>query len=296
MIQKIPKKAYKEKEKRNELKKAQSVLDLNNVTPKLSTSLVKELYKYKLMEECGLRIESKYVTKSVAFPMSKTQELENYFKYKATGQIPTDGGHNGFKKVVDGRTEPNDYGIIDYQVDNFKNVMARLNFTIEQSHFAFTNPKYIGITDIIAHDNNIKSKVDTKKRIIIDLKVSDLLNDDLNALGWGDDSIAEKDELLLEAIHYKFLAKYEMGIDDIPFYFMVFSSKNDWEYKIFKVSVDEVTLEQHYTNLLNIKKFLDDTMRNGWIPYPTLSACRECPLADTCKHFIDVPKIQEVFI
>jgi hypothetical protein len=295
-MQKIPKKAFKEKEKRNELKKAQSVLDLNNVPPKLSPSLVKELYKYKLKEECGLRIESKYVTKSVAFPMSKTQELENYFKHKATIQLPSDGGDIGITNENGIGFNYAQYINLDSQVDNFKNLMARLNFTIEQTDFAFTNPKYIGITDIIAHDNNIKSKVVMKKRIIIDLKVSELLDDDLNALGWGDDSIAEKDELLLEAIHYKFLAKYEWGIEDIPFYFMVFSSKNHWEYKIFKISVDEVTLEQHFTNLLNIKKFLDDTMRNGWIPYPTLSACRECPLADTCKHFIDVPKIQEVFI
>ena len=56
----IPKKAYKEKEKRNNLKKAQATLELNNVTPKLSQSLVKELYKYKLKEECGLRVEAKY--------------------------------------------------------------------------------------------------------------------------------------------------------------------------------------------------------------------------------------------
>lgn len=291
----IPKKAYKEKEKRNNLKKAQVVLDLNNVTPKLSQSLVKELYKYKLKEECGLRVEAKYVTKSVEFTSSEVQELGNYFEYQATGQLPRDG-HVPEAVMLETGKPAIDYQRMDAQVENFKNLMTRLNFSIEQTGFAFTNSKYSGITDIIAHDNNIKSKDVMKMRIIIDLKTSGLLNDKLSSWGWADESIEEKDELMIQAIHYKLLAKYEWGIEDIPFYFMVFSNKNDWEYKIFKVQVDEVTLQQHYSNLLNIKRFLDDTMRNGWIPYPKYSVCRECQLADTCRYFTDVPKVQEVFI
>ena len=66
------------------------------------------------------------------------------------------------------------YARMDKQVENFKNLMKRLNFKIEQTGFAFTNPKFSGITDVIAHDNNIKSKVINKKRIIIDLKTSAL--------------------------------------------------------------------------------------------------------------------------
>ena len=294
-MQKIPKQAYKEKEKRNKVKKTQSVLDLNNLTPKLSPSLVKELYKYKIKEECGMRIEAKYITKSVDFPSSETEELEKYFKYNATGQLPLNGHIP--KPVLLKTGKPSiDYVRVDSQVDNFKNVMTRFNFTIEQTGFAFTNPKYSGITDIIAHDNNIKSKDVMKKRIIIEIKTSGILNDKYNPYGWSDESIEDKDELMIEAIHYKLLAKYEWGIDNIPFYFMVFSNKNDWEYKIFKVNVDEVTLQQHYSNLLNIKRFLDDTMRNGWNAYPKYAVCRECPLVNICKHFTDVPKVKEVFI
>jgi hypothetical protein len=295
-MQKIPKQAYKQKEKRNNLKKAQATLELNNVAPKLSQSLVKELYKYKLKEECGLRVEAKYVTKSVEFPSSEVQELGNYFEYKATGQLPRDG-HTPEPILLKTGKPSIDYIRMDAQVENFKRVMKRLNFSVEQTGFTFTNPKYSGIADIIAHDDNIKSKDVMKKRIIIDLKTSGLLNDKWNAWGWADESIEEKDELLIQAIHYKLLAKYEWGIEDIPFYFMIFSNKNDWEYKIFKVNVDEATLQQHYNNLLNIKKFLDDTMRNGWIPYPKYAVCRECPLSiSLCNHATDIPKVQEVFI
>ena len=230
----IPKKAYKEKEKRNNLKKAQAVLDLNNVTPKLSQSLVKELYKYKLKEECGLRVEAKYVTKSVDFPSSEAQELGNYFEFKATGQLPRDG-HTPEPILLKTGKPSIDYQRMDAQVENFKRIMKRLNFSVEQTGFTFTNPKYSGIADIIAHDNNIKTKVANKKRIIIDLKTSGLLHDKWSEYGWADESIEEKDGLMIQAIHYKLLAKYEWGIEDIPFYFIIFSSKNDWEYKIFKV-------------------------------------------------------------
>jgi hypothetical protein len=295
MSKKIPQKAYKEKEKRNEIKKAQVKLDLNNITPKLSQSLVKELYKYKLKEECGLRIEAKYITKSVEFPSSEAQELGNYFEYKATGQLPRDG-HTPEPILLKTGKPSIDYQRMDSQVENFKRIMKRLNFSIEQTGFTFTNPKYSGITDIIAHDNNIKTKVANKKRIIIDLKTSGLLHDKWSEYGWADESIEEKDGLMIQAIHYKLLAKYEWGIEDIPFYFMIFSSKNDWEYKVFKVNVDEATLQIHYNNLLNVKKFLDDTMSKGWTPYPKFAVCKECPLADNCKHFTDIPAIQEIYL
>jgi hypothetical protein len=294
-MRQIPKKAYKEKEKRNELKKAQVVLDLNNITPKLSPPLVKELYKYKIKEECGLRVEEKYVSKNVEFPLSELEELQTYFQYKCTNQLPLNGRVPIPVTIKTGKSSI-DYQRIDSQVENFNLLMTRMNLTIEKAGFAFSNNKFSGITDIIAQDNNIKSKDVMKKRIIISLKISELLNDKWNALGWANESIKDKDELLFEAIHYKLLARYEWGIDDIPFYFMVFSKKNEWEYKIFKVNVDEETIQQHYSNLLNIKKFLDNTMSNGWIPYPKFSVCRECLLADTCKHFTDVPKVQELFI
>jgi CRISPR/Cas system-associated exonuclease Cas4 (RecB family) len=294
-MQKIPKKAYKEKEKRNELKKAQSTLDLNNITPKISQSLVIDLFKYKLKEECGLRVEAKYVTKSVVFPASETQELDNYFKFKCTGQLPLDGKVPHPILTKTGKLSV-DYQRIDAQYDNYHRILARLNLSVEKTGFSFTNKKYSGTIDVLAHDNNIKSKDVMKKRVIIDINTSAIINDRYNPLGWANDSIEKKDELMFKAIHYKLLAKYEWGIDDIPFYFMVFSSKNDWEYKIFKVKVDESTLEYHYNNLAKIKEFLDDAMANGWNAHPNYVLCRECPLSNTCKHFTDIPKVQEVFI
>jgi hypothetical protein len=293
MAKKLPKSHYKEKEKRNKEKKKQTKLPLPSI-PKISQSLIKSLYKYKMDDECGLKIEKSYF-ENVNFPSSDAQELGNYFEYMATNQLPRDNHIPEAKLLKSGKpTLP--YARMDKQVENFKYLMKRLNFTIEQTGFSFTNPKYSGITDIIAHDNNIKSKVKNKKRIIIDLKTSGLLNDKWSEYGWHDESIEEKDGLLLQAIHYKMLANYEWGIEDIPFYFMVFSTKNDWEYKVFKVNVDVSTYQLHYSNLINIKEYLDKQIKVGWKAKPSLSRCNSCPLNFSCVSSVDIPTIQEVYI
>jgi len=293
MTKKLPKSHYIEKEKKNKEKKKQTKLELPSI-PKISQSLIKALYKYKMDEECGLVIEKQYFEK-VNFPSTEAQELGNYFEYRCTNQLPRDN-HTPIPKTLKNGNLSLPYQRMEKQVENFNHLMKRLNFSIEQTGFSFTNPKYSGILDILAHDNNIKSKVKNKKRIIIDLKTSGLLNDKWSEYGWSSDSIEEKDSILLQAIHYKMLANYEWGIEDIPFYFFVFSSKNDWEYKVFKVNVDTATYQQHYSNLLNIKEYLDKQIKIGWKAKPSLAKCNTCPLFDTCLHSTDIAEIEEVYI
>jgi hypothetical protein len=289
----MTKKAFKEKEKRNREKKKQTELNLPKI-PKISQSFVKSLYKYKQKEECGLKIQAQYV-EGTSFPSSDVQELENYFEYIATGQLPRDN-HVPEPKLLKNGNPAIDYARMDAQKQNFLTIMKRLKFEVEETGFVFTNPKYSGIADIIALDKNVKSKVKNNQRIIIELKTSGLLDNKLNPLGWADESIEEKWDLLIQAIHYKMLAKYEWGIEDIPFYFMVFSNKNDWEYKIFKINVDEATKQQHLANLMNIEAYRDEIMKVGFKAYPDYKRCRDCPLAITCKDSVDVPSITEVYI
>lgn len=291
---KMTKKAYAQIEKRNEAKKKQTELVLPKI-PKLSQSLVKALYKYKMKEECGLRIHASYID-GINFPSTDAQELGNYFEFIATGQLPRDN-HTPTPKVLKNGNFSLEYERMNKQVENFKNAMSRMNFEIEQTGFKFTNPKYDGIADIIALDKNIKTKVKNKQRVIIDTKTSALINDKWSPYGWAEESIEEKWDLTIQAIHYKMLARYEWGVEDVPFYFFVFSTKNDWEYKLYKINVDEDTMQQHFINLKNIKVYLDDILNgNGFQAYPTYARCRECPLQITCKSFMDTPQVIEVCI
>jgi hypothetical protein len=252
------------------------------------------LFLYKNERECGLKIESKYVN-GIVFPFTTSQELHNYFVYHATGQLPLDNDEP-MAKILKNGNKSIEYNRMDKQVENFKTIMGRLKFEIEQTGFTFTNPKYSGRADIIAFDNNIKTSVANKKRIIISLVTTSAINDKWNPLGWADENVEEKWDLMIEAVHYKQLAKYEWGIDDIPFYFMVFSNKNDWEYKVFEVNVTEHTRSQHYNNLGNIKTYLDSCIEEGWKPKPNYKLCRECPLEITCKHSTDIPHVNKITI
>lgn len=292
-MKKLPKQAYVEKEKRNEMKKNQTELELPKI-PKISQSLIKALYKYKLGEECGLRIQASYI-EGVNFPSSEAQQLGNYFEYTATGQLPRDNKIPE-PKILKSGAFATDYERINKQVENFKNVMQYLNFSIEQTGFKFNHKLYDGTLDILAHDNNINSKDVNKKRIIIDLKSTSLINDKWSEFGWSNESIEEKDSLMIQAIHYKLLALYEWGIEDIPFYFFVFSTKNDWEYKLFKINVDETTMSQHIVNLKSVKTYLDSILKEGFKANPKYETCKNCELAITCSKYQAFPTIQEISI
>jgi hypothetical protein len=280
MLHKIPQKAYKEKEKRNEALKAQGLLELDNLTPKLSYDLIKDLFRYKTKEKCGLLIEAEYVSKQI----NQLSDLEKYFQFKTLG-----GDIEPIELKPNAETKR-----LDAQSENFHKILKRLNFSIEKTNFSFSNPKFDGKVNVLAHDNSIKTKVPNKKRVIVQVKLTSFINEFAHTFGWDEEYIHDKEEILIEAIHLKLLAKYEWGIEDIPFYFMVFSKKNDWEYKLFKVSVSQERLQEHYTNLLSIQKYLDQTMISGWNPYPKYDDCRGCILSTNCKHFVDVPSVFEV--
>jgi len=290
---KLTKKQYKDKEKKNEAKKKQTELALPKI-PKLSQSLVKALFNYKNDNECGLKIEASYVN-GINFPSNDVQELGNYFEYICTGQLPRDG-HTPVPKMLKTGKPSLSYARMDKQKENYKNAMKHYNFEVEKTGFVFTNPKYSGIADIIALDKKIKSKDINKQRVIIDLKTSGLINDKWSPYGWADESIEEKWDLLIQAVHYKMLAKYEWGIEDIPFYFMIFSNKNDVEHKIFEIIIDEATRSQHYQNLIRVKQYLDQSIKKGWEAKPTLMRCKVCPMNTSCLHQLEVPKIQKVYV
>lgn len=282
MNHKLPKKVFKEKEKKNNLKKTQATLDLNNVAPKLSVPLILELFKYANEKECGLRIESKFISKEVEWKKTKSERLDEYFKAKISSQSVES-------------SELIEELVLDEQLANFHTLMKRMNLSVEQTNFAFTNTKFSGVADIVAHDKSMKTKDVMKKRVLISVKTTSKINDGDDPQGWCDDNIEDKGELLLEAIHLKLLAKNEWGIEDIPFYFMIFSTKNYWEHKIFKIEVSQGMLEGHYENLSNALKFLSLRMTKGWEAYPNYSVCRNCPLSvSICSHATDIPLVRVV--
>ena len=57
---------------------------------KISQSLLKELFSYKIGEQCGLKIVAKYIANK-SEESSPQMDMGNWFEYKATGQLPRSG-------------------------------------------------------------------------------------------------------------------------------------------------------------------------------------------------------------
>ena len=280
MTTKLPKRVYQEKEKRNKARKKQTILNLPSI-PKISEELMQDLYDYKLGNQCGLFIESKYFNNENV-ELNDSEKLDAYFENKAFDKeaepLYTKGGKLSLP-----------YKRMEEQSNNFKTFLSKHKWKIEQTYFEFTNPKFIGTSDIIALDENIKSKVVYKKRFIIDLRTSGNIETE-----WEEGKLNDQD--YLKAIHHKMLANYEWGIEDIPYYFMVFSTKNNWEYKVIKVNVDPSTYSSHYKNLMNAKNYLDENYTIGFKRQADLHKCNNCRIGNHCINSIDTPEINELWI
>jgi len=282
--------AFKQKEIRLEQKKkvekSMLKLDLNvDTIPKISSSLVQSLFKYKNNELCGNIINHKFI-KQKELPPTNHHKLNLYFKFLCTG-----------KKFSEWEPEPEltkagketiFYERLKNHSLNFDLIMKQYKFKIEYVNHKFTNPKYSGTADIIA-----KQK---KDRVAIQLITTGLFNDKWSRYGWDDNTIHEKDELLIKAIHTKILAKYEWGIEDIPFYIFVFSTKNANECKVLNVNVDESTRYQHIHNLQNSKLYLDTQIKEGFKPQPDFIKCGECVINGLCMDKVNVPLIKQISI
>jgi hypothetical protein len=91
------------------------------------------------------------------------------------------------------------------------------------------------------------------------------------------------------------LAMKEWGVADVPFYFFVFSNRNEIDCLIYEVEVDSDTFIRHEQNMKNGLEFFNKELKNGFKNYPSLKKCSNCQLKSTCTDFIDVPKIEKIY-
>jgi len=102
------------------------------------------------------------------------------------------------------------------------------------------------------------------------------------------------DNLMIQARHYKMLAEEEFGIQNIPFYFMVFSTTNAIDCKVFEVDCPPESLDLHKRNSEGAKRILDDLLVKGFNALPNMKNCLKCPLSDNCDDYTNIPKITQI--
>jgi hypothetical protein len=258
----------------------------------ISQSFLKEFNKYKLGETCGLQVKAKYIDNNYPRTSSEAMDLGNFFEFMATGSLPRDGQIPVAKVVYKDTPKQRLDDKFQRAMDSalfFKRIIKHYDIEIKETGKVVTQDGMTGILDIYAEWNG--------RHCIIDTKYSGLLYDRWNEMGWELDSLPEKHNLMLQPVQYKILMSLELGIplEDIDFYFFVFSSTNPNDAKIIKVVNDEATIEQHYLAISYVKRELSKPVDLIFKAKPELLRCLDCGIKENCSFRIEIPPIQEVY-
>lgn len=255
---------------------------------------MKSYVDYLNEKECGLYFKANYIDKDpeAQKPPSDAMAVGIYFEYLCTGALPKSGQVPEPEMVYKGTARekmsaPYERAIKSAEI--FKGVMNHYGIKIKEKGLVLDSQR-LGINGVI----DIYAEWDGEP-CFIDLKYSGLIDDKWNELGWDLESLHLKDSLMIQGVHYKILAKDCLGIDDIPFYYFVFSSQDPNNVKIIKQEVDESKLQSHIVAINNVQSKIQSDIKNGFLAYPSLVRCNSCPIASKCTKRAEYPLVEQVF-
>ncbi len=262
---------------------------MNKDNLSISQSLLKALTKYAEKKECGLKVEALYI-KGMKGITTDAQALGNWFEYKCTGALPSYHPEIPVPKTLKSGKLSVAYERMLKQVENYNYAIKHYNVTEMQTGVNMNWGNITGTADIIAKVNGKKS--------IIDIKTTALFDDKWNDYGWNTEHLAgefrPKLTLLIQSLHYKWLYKNIYG-EDLDFYFWVFSTTNQHDFKIIKVNIEEDLYEEHANDIRMGLNYLMHNMKNGFNAIPNISRCAKCFLNETCESKVKVPEVSEVW-
>lgn len=261
---------------------------------KISQSLMKSYVDYLNEKECGLYFKANYIDKDpeAQKPPSDAMAVGIYFEYLCTGALPRTGVTPEPEIVYKGTARekmsaPYERAIKSAEI--FKGIIAHYGIKIKEVGMVLQSER-LGINGII----DIYAEWDGQP-CFIDLKYSGLIDDKWNEMGWDLESLHLKDSLMIQGVHYKVLAKDCLGIDDIPFYYFVFSSQDPNNVKIIQQEVDESKVQSHIVAIDNVKSKIYKDISTGFMAYPSLVRCNSCPISSKCNMRAEYPLVEQIF-
>lgn len=264
----------------------------------VTQSMMKDFVRYKSELLCGLQFKAKYLDR-IQFESSDIQRLGQYFEYMATGALTKHGNIPEPDRLKSGKLSAK-YELALAQVEVFKKTMLHYGFKIISKGVVAKHKDAEGTLDIEAvatKDIRIGNDlIRAGERCIIDLKYSGLLEGYQAAkseFGWDYTTLHQKEGTMLQAVHYKWLMK-KMTTWDYHFFFNVYSSTEQGVSKLFYINASEHIMQGHENVIKNAKFAVQTELKNGFIPYPSVEDCKDCPLNKNCSYFIDVPPVQVV--
>jgi len=157
------------------------------------------------------------------------------------------------------------------------------NINIVEVSKEIVHEKIKGILDIWCEIDGMPS--------IIDLKATGQIGNRWDDFGWDERNFQFSNHILQPAI-YKYLIYKTLGIEDVPFYYLVFSTKNldilFWEVKY--LDFDE-TCEKVEQLADDLDKFIQNADEKDYFPICDYKVCSQCQMTN-CFFRQEVPKIE----
>ena len=261
--------------------------------PNLSQSLLKGYLEYydEVEKGCGLALYKRYFQK-LPTPQSDTQKLGVYFEYLCTGYLREGDPIPEPEMVYKGTAKEKmaaEYERATKSAELYKKMIEEHNIEIIKYGEYMLHDGVSGISDIRARWRG--------EECIIDLKYTSLFDDKFNEYGWHTESLVYKSKLLLQPIHYKYLARQIMGVENMPFYFFIFSAKDPEKAKIIQVNIQEEHVNLHGTvTVPKMLKYVDYHYKHpeALEARPSYLKCKECPFIDNCDKKTTIPLIEEI--
>jgi hypothetical protein len=259
---------------------------------KISQSLMKGYVDYLNEKECGLFFKANYIDKDpeAQKPPSDAMKVGIYFEYLCTGALPKSGVIPEPEMAYKGTNREKlaaPYERAQQSAEVFKQIIDHYKIKILDKGIYLETNEMNGVADILAEWDG--------EQVFIDLKYSGLIDDKWNEMGWDLESLHLKDSIMIQGVHYKLLAERVWGIDNIPFYYFVFSSQDPNNVKIIRQEVDESRKQAHVVAINNVMGKIKNDLANGFKPLPSLSRCNSCPISHKCKYKVNYPLIDEVY-
>ena len=251
----------------------------------ISNSMLQSYLDCKKGKGCLYQFYHQFVVKDYQPEPSAAMQLGIWFEYKCTGAMPRSNVVPEPVTLKNGNLSA-DYERMLYHIDKFKEIVDNYNIKIQEIGKEIIVDRIKGILDIWGHMDEAP--------IIIDIKTTAQIGNKWDEFGWDDKNFSYSTHILQPAI-YKYLIYKSLDIYDVPFYYLVFSTKNTdilfWEVKY--LDFDEMCLQvEDLSNRLD--EFIENSDESSYTPICDYKVCQNCKM--NCTFRQEIPKIETKFL
>ncbi len=258
---------------------------MENYSYNISNNMLRAYLDCQKGKGCLYEFYHRYVLKDYTPEPTPAMRLGIWFEYQCTGAMPRSNQVPEPVTLKNGKLSA-DYERMLYHIDKFKEIVDNYNIKIVEVSKEIVHEKTKGILDIWCEIDGMPS--------IIDLKATGQIGNRWEEYGWDERNFQYSNHILQPAI-YKYLIYKTLGIEDVPFYYLVFSTKNTdilfWEVKY--LDFDEVCLQvEDLANRLD--EFIQNSDESSYTPICDYKVCQKCEM--NCFYRQEIPKIETKFL